>query len=326
MKAGIIIAMELEPNFVEKRLGFDWARIRLQAAIFLGTAILAVSGGKVIAGGESGDVHTHKAVGNIPTEIDNEFKMASWNVQRRAEHLADEIDEIAENEDLDVFALQEVEPAGIEALEAELPDWNITVDPVRPKPEVLHENLSNALITKQEQRNIKTQDIEGTPIAKSAGGVAMAVVSNVPDLLRSYNDAASAIQENRSVVAATIKVRDGDNLRDIRPATTHISGNKIVHPQHLRELMEFADKELKDTASVICGDINTGMGEFNAEFSSAGFAVPLNESQPTSTSGRTIDHCAYFVGRTNKITSLGRIRVLSNYQTDHHPIVFSLNL
>ena len=304
-------------------LGQNLSRAGAQLAVFGAVALAGLGVGKVVFGNDAGEVRLHMATANVPAVVDHNFRMGSWNMAVNAAGRVGDIAEILENKDLDALALQEVEPEGIEALEAGLPAWNITSDPVKPKPEVLHPNLANLLITPQKPKNIQTQDIEGTSFSESVQGVVTSVTTNAPNLNVSYGEAAKAIQENRTIMAETIKVQDGDELRDIRIFTTHISSSKATHKAQLGEVMKFMAKNTKDQPSVICGDFNASPGEMTTEFSLKRFIVAPNESQSTTRAGRIIDHCAYFVGNIRRIA---RIKVLKNYLTDHHPIIFNWKL
>jgi endonuclease/exonuclease/phosphatase family metal-dependent hydrolase len=311
----------------------------LRKKLLLGAVALVTAAGAAFAViqpfDKTGKVSSYEPANPLPPNIDDTFRVASWNMHSDTTEHVGKIKEIIKEYDTDVMALQEVQPEEVQKLAGNFPRWHLSyvIADGRSKP-AGGGNHANVLMTRQPPQDVKAVKIEGSGNVESVwerlegfvidAASARDYVSGDPEQaeneepdIESLKNTRNKVQEHRAALAVTIKAGKQDK-RDVRIITGHIAGLKTVHDGQREQLIKFIKDNDKDgRPTVFCGDLNASQREIIPKFARLGGFI-VDRTSSTSDSGKTLDYCAYneagFLG-------LGDTKVLKKYMTDHHPIV-----
>jgi endonuclease/exonuclease/phosphatase family metal-dependent hydrolase len=249
--------------------------------------------------------------------IDNILKVGSWNMHGQAAERAGQIHKLASG--LDALALQEVARNDIPILEEAMPEYHIAYKVADKKQHILEGGYGDAIITRQEPRDLDARIFKGTSLATTATRTVAGVATDIIDGNTGLTNTRDGMQENRAAVAETIKVYSSGKLIDVRLITAHLASHLDpgVHDRQLNGLLKYVKANTKPgRPTVFMGDLNAGSTEIIPAFASIGFVSP-DTAATSVTSKRTIDHLAYYVTAG---LGLAKTKVLPDPRTDHYPL------
>lgn len=296
----------------EGRLGW-----RKYAAV--GSVVVALAFGIWKYLDQSGEIEGYTPDKPVPAAIDNELSVGSWNMRHETAERVGQIAKVIKHGKLDVMALQEVSGNDLDDLAERFPGWHVrsVVTDLAARP--LEGGGHNVFMSRQSPKDVETRSLEGTSVLSSIAGVITGLGVDVANADTSFEETKSGRQEERAAIAMTIKVRQGEDLRELDIITSHISGEPRVHEDQREKLMDFIDDNRdKGRPAIFCGDLNSGPDEVIPDMAELGFITP--QTGRTATGNKTIDYCSYYEA---DILGLGDVAVLPNPKTDHYPIIAS---
>ena len=288
-----------------------------------GAVVLAavVGGGAWSYFDRSGEVEVTKPTKPIPENINPYHVQLSWNMFNQTDKRWKQVRSLIRKYQVDVAMLQEVSHADSQKIGERFPEMHKTFVMADKKSQPANGGYGNLLITSQKPRDIKSISLSGSSIIEGSTQTAAAGVKYAYYLGESDQSPDDEWQADRSAVAATISVRQGEELKDIRVITGHIAGNEKVHDKQLDSLLKFVKDETKeDRPTIFCGDLNDTPENVIPRFASIGFITPQTAGTWAGESHNTIDYCSYTTG--GAVLGLGSVAVLNEpYVTDHHSLV-----
>lgn len=301
-----------------------WLVLRKRAVMF-GTAALASLGvaWKYMNQPENAE-HFLPTVHRVAT-VDNIQKFGSWNMHGEAAERTQQIRQLARSQDLDALALQEVSQSDVAPIEQAMPEWHIVYKLADKKQHILEGGYGNMILTRQPPRDIQSRTFKGTSLGTTATRTVAGAGEDLIDGNANLANTRNGLQENRAAVAETIRLYSSGKLIDVRLATAHLAGHldPHLHQRQLSGLLAFLKENTKpDRPTIFMGDLNAGSTEVIPAFASIGFVSP-DTGGTSVTSGRTIDHVAYYVSDG---LGLAKVSVLKNPKTDHYPLVAEWDL
>ena len=272
-----------------------------------------------------------RARSHAPTERQDEYTDASvnvvtWNMHSRLAAHFDDIAVIAERHRVDAFAFQEVLERDYEALEERFPEWGMHFVVADPNTKTVKGAFGNVLMTRLEATDFHRDVISGTPKLKSFIGVvdgARQDLTQLPQKGPSIKHAKKGKEEDRAVMVATMPIWDADEgrERDLDLVVSHITPRNPLHRQQLAELLDFIEQHRDDdTPLVFAGDLNGWREEIRNAFLEQGMSVPLEEGEIHLHGNHQVD---YFAEYPADVLSVPEIVPLTEYRTDHYPILAS---
>lgn len=296
-------------------------RLKRELKVFTALGAVTIGGffGYRVLTDNSGEYRIHEPT--VPKEfaIDNQHVMLSWNMHSETPKHLQEIKGLINQNELDVITLQEVNARDVAYLNANIPDWYITHIVADDNAKLNVKGFGNAIMSRQEPKDIEVLTINGTTFDETISRTVKGAIEDFVQTETSLKNTKSGRQEKRAALALTVKVREGqsDNLQDVRIITSHIAGKLVVHQEQFEKLMQFIEENHQDSRpTIFCGDLNSIPKNVIPRFAELGFITP--ETDGTSVNGAVIDYCSYDEERT---LGLGRVAVLDDYKTDHHPLL-----
>jgi len=267
---------------------------------------------------KSGDITTYGPEIDDGAKINNEFTILDWNMHNETSEKFGEINEIIDSKDVDAAVFQEVSERDARSMAKYFPGMQVKFVMADATTKPLEGGYGNVIMTDQEQDDSVATSIKGNSLPDAAARTPFALIE---DFTHGFSDGlketGDATQEDRSAIFSTVKVKKGDDNVDLRIGTAHVAANVEVHNEQFDKLHKFVVDQLKD-GGVFCADFNSAYSQVNEAYQPYGFFTP--EVGETTLDGKTIDFCTY---KTSDILNEGSVEVLSDYATDHHPVLAS---
>ncbi|HSW85454.1 MAG TPA: endonuclease/exonuclease/phosphatase family protein [Candidatus Saccharimonadales bacterium] len=305
------------------QLGFTEShRRRLPNVVtsFVGAVVIGASGfaaWKLL--NKSGEYQHFQPTVAEKAPVDNVERIISWNMEGQTDERIDQLHVLVKN--ADVVMLQEVSTADAKILHKDFPAWHIVYALADQKQHWTQGGYGDVQMSRQDPKNIETRSIAGTSLTDTAVRTVAGLPSDVVNLNPNLDSTKAGWQEQRVVEAETTKVRNSGKLIDIRTINVHISGNNSVHTRQLDDAMDFVKGNWKsDEPMVVCGDFNGGAASITSDFVDSRMVTPAKEGEFSGYNG---DFCAYNMAGH---LSLARVKVSSEFFTDHYPLKFSWKL
>lgn len=278
----------------------------------------------------SGEKIVYDPLERVDTEPDSKFSAITWNMHHEAYEHRLPLKKLIAQRQPDAVCLQEVEADSLDALRHVLPNWQISYVRGDVKDDVLSGGMGNAILTRQNQQHITSSKIEGTPLIASAWsaikGAAIGVAranSLSEGVSDSIDNAKDSFQANRAILASTIQFKTGQNNKDVRIVTSHISAQGSVRERQRDELAKFTLDQIKDgRPTILCADANAGPTTMIPFFSKIGMITGFNRTPTTDDRKVPIDWFGY---SGVEIMGLDQTSVIPGYKTDHRPIEISFD-
>lgn len=269
---------------------------------------------------KSGDVTSYGPIKKGTELIDNEFNVLNWNMHNETSEKYSEIRDIIQKHDVDIATLQEVSAKDAKGLHRQFPTAQVRFAMADAKMKVLEGGFGNVIMSFQEQKDVSAIAIKGNSIPDAAVKTAGGIVIDAINLDASLKKTKDATQEDRSAVASTVQVQNGNKLANVRVITGHVgSPNPELHETQYAAFRKFVEDNIEENqATVMCGDINMNESVVISDYLHSGIYIH-DTRRPTGIAGSTLDHCGY---RPGGVLDYGEVRVLPNH-TDHYALLGS---
>lgn len=306
---------QADPEVRHERAEQQWNRAYVISSVLVGA--VAAASYLYSAGLESGEytaLHTPTVEYIEPRLPSTELSMVSWNMHGEVlKHIRD-IRALEAKYDADAIVLQEVTKKQALRLGKHFPDkyiGSVTGEALVQEP--LSGGLVNVVMTDVPQKNIHTISIKADPWPRKVFYAATGLGEDVVHANRSMSRTSEGLQEKRAAVAVTL----GSERDSFQVITTHTAGVDRLDKVHLKRVTQFTKRVSKrNTATVLCGDLNNSPQTTAQAFSEINYIVPY-AGHTTTGSRVTTDHCAFHGDGTLHLKSYG---VDYEYRTDHYPV------
>ncbi len=268
---------------------------------------------------KSGNLEQASPISPANSAIDGKHIQLSWNMHNETKKRIPQIKKLMSKYQVDAALLQEVNRDDFRALAKKMPDHYMSYVMADAKSKPIEGGFGNLIISRQKPRDVRTISLDGTNIL---GGVIHAVSGFKQDIAQANTKLDTTRQAwlaDRSAIAMTLAMQDGDGLKDVRVINSHIDGDERVHDRQFNNLLKFINRNKKDgRPAFFCGDLNTSPEEALPQLAEIGMISPQTVPTQAVEGGRVLDYCSYI---TENTVGLADVEVLPNPKTDHYPLI-----
>lgn len=257
-------------------------------------------------------------------EIDRKHVQLSWNMHNETKERSKQIKNLIEANDVDAALLQEVSKDDFEYLAKRMADYYSTF--------VMADNMSNprdggfgnVIITKQKPRDIKTTSMDGPGFLSGIIYTIPGLRQDVAQAKTNFENTKKPWKSDRSSVALTIDVGQGNKTTDLRIINSHIDGDQRVHAKQFSKLTAFIkNQSKKGRPTIFCGDLNSSPDAVIPAMTEIGLITPQTDPTQIPPESKVLDYCSY---TTSNILGLAEVNVLRKPHTDHYPLISEWDL
>lgn len=268
----------------------------------------------------SGHVERHAASSRPNSPQPEGLRILSWNLHKE-QGIAHELAVVADQYNADVVVAQEVTEGSLWEIERQFHDWDRIMINADRKANFMTGRFGNLILTRYESRDVKSRAIAGTGLTETGTRTTSNLENAVTEGKNLWEAVKDGRQEDRAIGSVVVNMMVNGEKKPVRVATTHIAGGRKapeLHKEQYAEVLDFMqDTNDKDTASVMCGDLNSDKRETIPAFGQIGFVVPDTTNTVVGKPNKTVDFCTYEAGWLG----YGRATVLKDHETDHHPLL-----